>query len=83
MINNDILLKEQTNFKQHVFTTDIDRSVLLAAKKGSYPSDAVKNIKQGQFSSYFSSKGTVNELDPLIKDQVRFSFFDLLDKKII
>lgn len=83
MIINDILFKEQTNFKQHVFATDIDRSALLAAKKGSYSSDAVKNIKQGQFSAYFSSRGTENELDPLIKKQVSFSFFDLLDKKLI
>lgn len=83
MIINDILLKEQTDFKQHIFATDIDRSALLVAKNGNYSGDAVKNIKQGQFSAYFSSRGMDNKLDPHIKKQVSFSFFDLLDKKLI
>jgi len=83
MIINDILLKEQTEFRQHIFATDIDRSALVAAKKGSYTSDAVKNVKQGQFSAYFSSNGKECVLDPAIKKKVSFSFYDLLDKKMI
>ena len=83
MIINDILLKEQAEFKQHIFATDIDRNALLAAKKGRYTGDDVKNVKQGQYSAYFSSIGDKHVLDPAIKKRVSFSFHDLLDKNMI
>ncbi len=83
MIVHEILLKEQTQFKPHIFGTDIDRNALLAAEKGSYAGDAVKNVKQSQYSAYFSSSGKEHVLDPAIKNRVSFSFHDLLDKKNI
>ena len=76
----ELLLKEGRTIKLHLFGTDIDTQILGAATKAVYPLDSVENVKYGLLKKYFIPAGKEFMLIPEIKEQVTFSFYDMLDK---
>lgn len=76
----ELLLKEGRTMKLHLFGTDIDTRILGKAAKGVYPPSSVENVKYGLLKKYFIRAGKEFLLIPKIKEQVVFSFHDMLDK---
>jgi len=81
IILSEIFQKEKTNPDIYIFATDIDEKILETAQNGVYGPDAVKNVRFGLLQKYFSKKPDSYEIKPEIKEMVRFSQHNLLDKK--
>ncbi len=77
---NELIEKEDFQLKPTIFATDIDRKVLKSAAIGSYEFKSIKNMKYGLISKYFTSDSDHYHIIPKVKQQVKFSFYDLLDK---
>ena len=76
----ELLLKEGRTMELQLFGTDIDTRILGEAAKGIYPVASVENVKYGLLKKYFIPAGKNFMLIPKIKEQVIFSFYDMLDK---
>jgi len=66
-----------------IFATDVDKGALKKDQKGVYSLNSVKDVKHGLVKKYFKSKGNSYTLDPVVKESVSFSYYDLLDRKIL
>jgi len=78
----EFLNKEELETSVNIFATDIDTNAIQRATKGIYNYDHIKNVKYGLHKKYFTKEDRIYSLHPEIKRMVRFSFYDLLDKKL-
>ena len=62
-----------------IFGTDIDTNALTFARKGTYPSSALTNIKQEYVEQYFLCHGDYCDIAPRIKDHILFSQHNVLE----
>lgn len=81
-----ILLKDffkTTNhcFDVRIFATDINRSVLKKAGKGTFDTEQLENVKLKHLNRYFTRNSGRYQLDPSILDMVSFSYYDILDTR--
>jgi len=60
--------------------TDLNETVLEAAKRGIYSSYSVRNVPQGYLRKYFKENGVSYILDERIKKMVRFQKVNLIDE---
>jgi chemotaxis methyl-accepting protein methylase len=78
---HELLQKEKLKMNLHIFATDIDTKILKGAANAVYSLSSVENIKYRLLTKYFIPEGEDFRLIPKIRDQVTFSFYDMLDKK--
>lgn len=78
---NEFLKKEKLPIDVQIFATDLDKKILAKASKAEYKLDSVKNIKHNLLNKYFIVDKENYILCDEIKKMVKFSFFDLLDRK--
>ncbi len=81
LIIKHILNTKNSNLQVKIFGTDIDEKSLEEAKAGNYKPYYLKNVKCDVLNKYFNANLGFYTLDDDIKNMVRFSFFDLVDKK--
>lgn len=81
IIINEFLRKDETSIELNIFATDIDKKAIKGASVGSYGFESIKKVKYGILDKYFTKVDDQYKIDPKIKKQIQFSFFDLLDKK--
>lgn len=77
----ELLLKDGLTMTPHIFATDIDTNILAGAEKAVYPVDSLEHIKYRLLKKYFIRTGRQFRLIREIRDQVIFSFHDMLDKR--
>ncbi len=81
IILKEILDKQENDLKVTIFATDIDEKSLEEGKKGRYKSSSLKNVKYGILNKYFLINNSFFTINSEIQEIVKFSFFDLIDKK--
>lgn len=64
-----------------IFATDVSKETLKAAEAGAYGFEAVKDVRAGQLQKYFTLAGSIYRVAPVLKGNVGFSVYDLLDRK--
>lgn len=58
--------------------TDFDQAVLRAAKQGSYQERSLKDLPPALKKKYFTSQGTIYQVDPALRKNIRFERHNLL-----
>lgn len=81
IILNELVKKNTFPLNHSIFATDLDKKALDVASKGIYNYNSIREVKYGIYKSYFTKNGDNYTLDPIIRNMVKFSFYDLLDKK--
>ncbi len=74
---DEFLKKEKLNYEQVVFATDIDKKALKKAAQGIYKSNNLSNVKFGILQNYFEEANNCFKVSAEIRDNIKFSFFDL------
>ncbi|MEE8400148.1 MAG: protein-glutamate O-methyltransferase CheR [Desulfobacterales bacterium] len=77
---NELMAKEQCTLDLNIFGTDIDEKSLEQAQAGTYPFESIKNVKYRFLKKHFTIDEETYTLEPAIRDLVKFSFYDMLDK---
>jgi chemotaxis protein methyltransferase CheR len=62
-----------------LFATDNNEKRLETARQGIYDENALRNVRLGHIKPYFNRKNEQFQVISQIRDQVDYSFFDLLD----
>lgn len=78
---HDLLEREGRRIDLHLLATDIDAGALEDAKEALYPPSALEQVKHRLLVKYFTQEGASFRLIPEIRDMVRFSRYDMLDRK--
>lgn len=81
IIFNEFLKKESIDLALNIFATDINKTSLKSAAEGLYNFDSVKEVRYGLLKKYFTKKGECFKINSCIKDKVKFSFYDLIEKR--
>lgn len=76
-----ILLDEIMPAAYRIFATDISQKALRAAENGAYRFDSVKDVRADRLEKYFVKTGDLYRVAPLLKKNVSFSVYDLLDRR--
>lgn len=77
---NELNEKDKYQLKPVIFATDIDHKALKKASVGSYGLSSVKSMKYGLVKKYFTIEEDNYRIIPEIKQQVKFSLYDLMNK---
>lgn len=77
---NELMEKEQLALRLNIFATDIDQESLKKAQEGIYPIESIGNVKYRLLKEHFTIDEETYTLNPAIKELVKFSFYDMLDK---
>nr|MBF0223519.1 protein-glutamate O-methyltransferase CheR [Desulfobulbaceae bacterium] len=78
-----LLNEEITNWKVHIFATDIDQERLTSAAAGVYPRAKLVDTRIGIVDEYFSQSREKYILNPAIRQMVNFSLDDLASSEKI
>lgn len=81
ILMEELFRKEEPDLDMYIFATDIDDKSLIKARDGVYPFESIKNIKYRLLKKYFIEKGKSFRLVPKIRDSVKFSVYDVLDRR--
>lgn len=73
-----ILDKLTPNIFHSILGTDIDSTILEAAKKGEYSKNDIKNVDEPVLKKYFTLRGDKYLINPCIKGRVQFKKHDLI-----
>ncbi|MBI5056948.1 MAG: protein-glutamate O-methyltransferase CheR [Nitrospirae bacterium] len=77
-----MLLEKGFSARQfEIYGSDLSEGVLSSAKRAVYNSYSVRNIPENYLKKYFLSNGQSHELNPLIKNTVKFMKVNLIDDK--
>jgi chemotaxis protein methyltransferase CheR len=77
---NDYKEKNKTSIGYRILATDSSELELETARKGIFDLKTLKNTPIGYAEKYFSRIGDTFLIDQLIREQVDFSYYNLLDK---
>lgn len=83
IIIRKLLVKSPCSMSSHIFASDFDEEALVKAKSGKYHFEDIENVKAGLLRTYFTERAEMYQLQPVIKDMINFSAYDLLDTKTI
>jgi chemotaxis protein methyltransferase CheR len=78
---DELLEKEAGAMHVHIFATDIDTRILAAAAEAVFQEEQLAEVKYRLHSKYFTREDGGFRLLARIREQVSFSFYDMLDKK--
>jgi len=77
---NDYKEKNKTSIGFRILATDSSKSELELARKGVFDLKTLKNTPIGFIEKYFSRTGDTFQSNQSIKEQLDFSYYDLLSK---
>ena len=78
---DELMKKEGLELHPNIFATDIDEGALKKAQEGVYTFESIKNVKYRLLKKHFTIEDESYLLNPEIKELVKFSLYDMLDKK--
>ncbi|GIO22623.1 protein-glutamate O-methyltransferase CheR [Oceanobacillus sp. J11TS1] len=67
------------NINYQIRATDFDQTVLKAAKEGNYQERSLKELPAALKKKYFTSQGTIFQVDPALRKHIRFERHNLLE----
>jgi len=65
--------------RYQIRATDFDQAVLNAAKQGNYQERSLKELPAALKKKYFTSQGTIFQVDPSLRKHIRFERHNLLE----
>jgi chemotaxis methyl-accepting protein methylase len=78
---NEYLEHAKINLHVDLFATDYDPGAIHLANSGIYTAESLKEIKLGLIKKYFVEMKGSFAVTPELKSMVKFSVYDLLDKR--
>jgi chemotaxis methyl-accepting protein methylase len=66
-----------------IFATDIDEAQLAAGRRGLYDQAALQKVRCQHLRDYFQPQGQAHRVMPRLRERVDFSFYDLLDERLL
>ncbi|NOY05346.1 MAG: protein-glutamate O-methyltransferase CheR [Chlorobi bacterium] len=81
IIVRDLVNGEDNPLQINIFGTDINKESLKIARTGLYKTNSLDNVPLRYVRSCFTRQNGAFKLDPVIRDMVVFSEYDLLDEK--
>ena len=79
MLLDECISASKKNLLYRIFATDISNNALSVAEDGVYNSANIQNVTVKQFHKYFIGHGEKFAITPKLKQNISFSYFDLLD----
>lgn len=76
------LAEELTNWKVHIFATDLSEQALKTATLGRYPRERLEHTRLGVLDEYFSFDRGAYEIRPSVRRMVWFSRDDLTSNRL-
>jgi chemotaxis protein methyltransferase CheR len=76
-----LFMERKPGIKVDVVASDISNGVLESAKKGVYGSYSVRNVPEPYLRKYFTPKGHSYELEPSVRNSVKFMNLNFQDEK--
>ncbi|MBI5639180.1 MAG: protein-glutamate O-methyltransferase CheR [Nitrospirae bacterium] len=76
-----LLAEKQRGTRAGLIASDISEVVLESARKGIYGSYSVRNIPEPYLKKYFRSNGHFYEIDPAMRNSVKFLNVNLVDDR--
>lgn len=67
------------NVNYQIRATDFDQAVLKAAKEGNYQERSLKELPAALKKKYFTSQGTIFQVEPRLRKHIRFERHNLLE----
>ena len=80
MLLNEYSKNKQIELAYDIFATDVSSEILIKAKKAFYEIDTMGNVPMKYIRDYFSKESEGYRIKDILKRNVHFSRFDLLDK---
>ncbi len=77
---DEIISAAAGDMHYRIFATDISPEVLRAAETGVYRFDSIRDVRAGRLKKYFVHAGDLYRVSPLLKKNISFSVYDLLDR---
>lgn len=78
---HELLRQDAAGTEVVVFATDIDEKALARGRAALYPAAALANVRHSLRETAFTREGDVFRLRPAIAGRVRFSVYDMLDRR--
>ncbi len=75
----DLLKPKYPDLEVEIIGTDINNTVIEAAKNGLFKEYSIRNTPGYYLKKYFKPKGNAFEIDPLVKKNVSFKILNLYD----
>jgi chemotaxis methyl-accepting protein methylase len=72
-------MSEKSDFRYRIFATDISNEALRAARQGSYAVHAMYSVPLKFVQEYFVRMGNTYQISNRLKQNVTFSYYDLLE----
>ncbi|WP_040981398.1 CheR family methyltransferase [Oceanobacillus jeddahense] len=69
------------NLNYQIQATDFDQAVLNAAQQGNYQERSLKELPAALKKKYFTSNGTIFQVDPALRKYIRFERHNLLEDR--
>lgn len=79
MLIDEQLKSTAKQLRFRIFATDISREALFIAETGVYPAAEMLNVRLKHMQAYFSETNGSYTVSRRLKDQISFSYYDLLD----
>ncbi|HET6514305.1 MAG TPA: protein-glutamate O-methyltransferase CheR [Thermodesulfovibrionales bacterium] len=76
-----LLREKRADVRAEIFASDISDGVLMSARKAVYGSYSVRNVPEPYLKKYFKANGQSYELEPSIRNSVKFMNINLTDEK--
>ena len=80
MLLSDLVESEKKEVRYRIFATDISEQAVNRGTMGIFNHDAVRNVKLYQLEKYFIKQENAYAVIPQIKNNINFSYYDILDK---
>ena len=77
---DELLSARKSSLSFRIFATDISENCLATAKRGVYDTAAVQNVRLKHIHSCFEAGHGSYPVARRLRDQIEFSFYDLLDE---
>ncbi len=79
MLINELNDRTEHSLKFRIFATDQSADQVQKASKGLYLSSTLGNLSLSRFNNWFTAEGDFCKVKPVLKSNIEFSVFDLLD----
>lgn len=81
ILMEEAIAQKGRGIRYRIFATDVSKTTLQAAQTGAYRFEAVRGVRTEQLQKFFTPAGEVYRVSPVLKQNICFSEYDLLDRK--
>jgi chemotaxis protein methyltransferase CheR len=83
MILEELLARTDEKLNYRIFATDLHEIHLTEARKGCYTETSLNQVSLRRINKWFTKKGNSFSIQPVLKEHVDFSVFDLLNQQML